>query len=137
MIRTPKPGTVADALWLSALTRDRKRAEVRLQDMLPGRDVGEAATVAARVVHAELDREERIAARPRRGVMVEVEIARWLAQRKRKEPAMRRRWAIMARRRPCLWIPPPWWGVLLGREPLPYDVGEEWAAVVDDWRAMR
>ena len=29
-----------DALWVAALGRDRVRAEVRLADMLPGRDVG-------------------------------------------------------------------------------------------------
>ena len=34
-----------DALWLAALTRDRARAAARLADMLPGRDVGEAARV--------------------------------------------------------------------------------------------
>lgn len=49
-----------DALWLAALARDRGRAAVRLADMLPGRDVGEAAVLAARCVHAELDREARI-----------------------------------------------------------------------------
>lgn len=56
-----------DALWLAALTRDRARAQQRLADVLPGREVGEAAHVAARCVHSELDREARIAAaqRPR------------------------------------------------------------------------
>ena len=34
-----------DALWLAALARDRARAAARLADMLPGRDVGEAARV--------------------------------------------------------------------------------------------
>ena len=58
-----------DALWLAALTRDRARAAARLADMLPGRDVGEAAEVAARCVHAELDREARLRAAHR---------ARWI-----------------------------------------------------------
>lgn len=54
---------ITDALWLSALARDRGRALRRLAEVLPGRDVGEAAPLAARLVHAELDREVR-AGRP-------------------------------------------------------------------------
>ena len=118
-----------DALWLAALTRDRDRAAVRLADMLPGRDVGEAAVLAARCVHAELDREARIAARPRRGAMVEAGIARWLARRKRREPATRRRWAIMVQRRPCELVPPAWWEELRRGEEYRYDAGAEWGAV--------
>ena len=34
-----------DALWVAALVGDRVRAAARLADMLPGRDVGEAARV--------------------------------------------------------------------------------------------
>ena len=118
-----------DALWLGALTRNRARAAARLADMLPGRDVGEAAEVAARCVHAELDREARIAARPRRGAMVEAGIARWLARRKRREPATRRRWAIMIQRRPCELVPPVWWEELRRGEEYRYDAGAEWGAV--------
>jgi len=52
-------------------------------------------------------------------------------RRKRREPATRRRWAIMARPkvRACELVPPPWWGVLSAREPGGYDAGEEWAAM--------
>ena len=118
-----------DALWLAALARDRDRAAVRLADLLPGRDVGEAAALAARCVHAELDREARIAARPRRGAMVEAGIARWLARRKRREPATRRRWATMVQGRPCEPVPPPWGGELRGGGEYRYDAGAEWGAV--------
>ncbi len=51
-------------------------------------------------------------------------------RRKRREPATRRRWAIMMRPRVgCELVPPPWWGMLSGREPPPYDAGEDWGVL--------
>jgi hypothetical protein len=77
--------TEPDALWLAALTRDRARAAVRLADMLPGRDVGEAAALAARCVHAEMDREARLRAAYRARWIDELVTALVIERRKRPE----------------------------------------------------
>lgn len=120
-----------DALWLSALIRDRVRAELRLGQCMAGRTMQEAAAIAGRLVHAELDREERW--RAKQPVQRDDWIRRILVARdrrlKRRAPATRRRWAIMMQPRPCVWEPPPWWGMLSGREPPPYDAGEDWGAL--------